>query len=219
MFGLMIWIRRDELRCGNRRRRAFRHFVGIMDILDYARPRQHETGLDGPDLIEDIMGKPRKEQPEAESIFANNPFIEGLFEWMDSPEGQQSIAVRDVLWDLLEGVQVDAKQRQLIWPGAKRTARKERLDLDQSVQRIQKMCPEFPGGEIEEFLLDWIVWAMIRKTTPRPSLTNSTSSLSGGLPTIAERQKPQKNRRELVTLEYSGLSLHHVLAWFRPGWG
>lgn len=156
MFGLMIRIRRDELRCGNRRRRAFRHFVGIMDILDYARPRQHETGLDGPDLIEDIMGKPRKEQPEAESIFANNPFIEGLFEWMDSPEGQQSIAVRDVLWDLLEGVQVDAKQRQLIWPGAKRTARKERLDLDQSVQRIQKMCLEFPGGEIEEFLLDWI---------------------------------------------------------------
>ena len=153
---LMIRIRRHELDCGNRRRRAFRHFVGTMDILDYARPRQHETGLDGPDLIEDIMGKPRKEQPEAESIFANNPFIEGLFEWMDSPEGQQSIAVRDVLWDLLEGVQVDAKQRQLIWPGAKRTARKERLDLDQSVQRIQKMCPEFPGGEIEEFLLDWI---------------------------------------------------------------
>jgi hypothetical protein len=153
---LMIRIRRHELHCGNRRRRAFRHFVGTMDILDYARPRQHETGLDGPDLIEDIMGKPRKEQPEAESIFANNPFIEGLFEWMDSPEGQQSIAVRDVLWDLLEGVQVDAKQRQLIWPGAKRTARKERLDLDQSVQRIQKMCPEFPGGEIEEFLLDWI---------------------------------------------------------------
>jgi hypothetical protein len=32
-------------------------------------------------------------------------------------------------------------------------------------------------------------------------LTNSTSSLSGGLPTIAERQKLQKNRRELVTLE------------------
>jgi len=156
MMMLMIRIRRHELHCGNRRRRAFRHFVGIMDILDYARPRQHETGLDGPDLIEDIMGKPRKEQPEAESIFANNPFIEGLFEWMDSPEGQQSIAVRDVLWDLLEGVQVDAKQRQLIWPGAKRTARKERLDLDQSVQRIQKMCPEFPGGEIEEFLLDWI---------------------------------------------------------------
>jgi hypothetical protein len=32
-------------------------------------------------------------------------------------------------------------------------------------------------------------------------LTNSTSSLSGGWPTIAERQNPQKNTRELVTLE------------------
>src|SRR5260370_19965800 len=130
MFGLMIRIRRDELRCGNRRRRALRQLVGIMETLDYARTRQHETGLDGPDLIEDIMGKPRKEQPEAESIFANNPFIEGLFEWMDSLEGQQSIAVRDVLWDLLEGVQVDAKQPLRMWPGAKPTARKERLDVD-----------------------------------------------------------------------------------------
>src|SRR6266704_5351594 len=150
MFGLMIRIRRDELRCGNRRRRAFRHFVGIMDILDYARPRRHETGLDGPDLIEDIMGKPRKEQPEAESIFANNPFIEGLFEWMDSPEGQQSIAVRDVLWNLLEDVQLDAKQRKLIWPDS------ERLDLEQSIERVQKKYPDFPRDEVEEFLLDWI---------------------------------------------------------------
>ena len=32
------------------------------------------------------MGKPRKKHPEDDSIFANNPFIEGLFEWMDSPE-------------------------------------------------------------------------------------------------------------------------------------
>ncbi len=35
---------------------------------------------------------------------------------MDSPEGQQSIEVRDVLWNLLEDVQLDAKQRKLIWP-------------------------------------------------------------------------------------------------------
>src|ERR1035437_5807673 len=105
MIMLMIRIRRHEPHCGNRRRREFRHFVGILDILDYARPRQHETGLDGPDLIEDIMATPRTEHPESESIFANNPFIEVLFEGMDSPEGQQSIGVRDVLWDLLEGVQ------------------------------------------------------------------------------------------------------------------
>ena len=61
------------------------------------------------------MGKQRKEHPQ-DSIFASNPFLDGLFDWMDSPEGQQCIAVRDVLWDLLEDVQLDAKQRKLIWP-------------------------------------------------------------------------------------------------------
>ena len=64
--------------------------------------------------------------------------------------------VHDVLWDLLEDVQLDAKQRQLIWPDAKHMARKQRLDLDQSVQRIQKLHPGFPRDEVEEFLLDWI---------------------------------------------------------------
>lgn len=95
------------------------------------------------------MGKQRKEHPQ-DSIFANNPFLDGLFDWMDSPEGQQCIAVRDVLWDLLEDVQLDAKQRTLIWPDA------EPLDLEQSIQRIQKEYPDFPRDEVEEFLLDWI---------------------------------------------------------------
>jgi hypothetical protein len=36
-------------------------------------------------------------------------------------------------------VELDAKQRQLIWPDA------ERLDLVQSIQRIQKLYPDFPG--------------------------------------------------------------------------
>ena len=44
----------------------------------------------------------------------------------------------------------DAKQRQLIWPDA------ERLDLVQSIQRIQKLYPDFPGHEIEEVLINWI---------------------------------------------------------------
>ena len=95
------------------------------------------------------MGKQRREQPQ-DSIFANNPFLDGLFEWMDLPEGQQSIEVRDVLWNLLEDVQLDAKQRKLIWPDA------ELLDLEQSIQHVQKKYPDFPRNEVEEFLLDWI---------------------------------------------------------------
>ena len=95
------------------------------------------------------MSKQRREQPQG-SIFANNPFLDGLFEWMDSPEGQQCIELRDVLWNLLEDVLLDAKQRKLIWPDA------ERLDLEQSIQRVQKKYPDFPRDEVEEFLLDWI---------------------------------------------------------------
>jgi len=95
------------------------------------------------------MGKQRREQPQ-DSIFADNPFLDGLFEWMDSPEGQKSIAVRDVLWNLLEHAQPDAKQRKLIWPDA------ERLDLEQSIQRVQTKYPDFPRDEVEEFLLNWV---------------------------------------------------------------
>ena len=43
------------------------------------------------------MGKPRKKHPEEDTIFANNPFIEGLFEWMDSPEGEKHLEIYDVL--------------------------------------------------------------------------------------------------------------------------
>ena len=39
---------------------------------------------------------------------------------------------------------------KLIWPDA------EPLDLEQSIQRIQKEYPDFPRDEVEEFLLDWI---------------------------------------------------------------
>jgi hypothetical protein len=120
-----------------------------MDTPEHAPLRQHETGRDGPDLFEDLMSKQRREQPQ-DSIFADNPFLDGLFEWMDSPEGQKSIEVRDVLWNLLEYAQLDAEQRKLIWPDA------ERLDLQQSIQRVQKKYPDFPRDEVEEFLLDWI---------------------------------------------------------------
>jgi hypothetical protein len=109
-----------------------------------------KAGLDGPEPFEDLMGKPRKEHPEEESIFANNPFIEGLFGWMDSPEGERHLEIYDVLSNLMEDVRLDARERKVIWPDA------EHLDIEQSVQRIQKLYREFPRDEIEEFMIDWI---------------------------------------------------------------
>jgi hypothetical protein len=35
------------------------------------------------------------------SIFENNPFIDGLFEWMDSPRGQLSDEVSEAAWQRL----------------------------------------------------------------------------------------------------------------------
>ena len=95
------------------------------------------------------MGKKRK-QPSEQSVFDDNPFLEGFFAWMDSPEGERAREVLDALLDLMEDVQVDPKQRKFVWPDA------GSLDLQQSIEHIQKECPDFSVEEIEGHLLYWI---------------------------------------------------------------
>jgi len=95
------------------------------------------------------MGKQRKKHLQ-DNAFANKPFIEEFSDWVDSPEGELWTELSDALENLLKGVRLDARQRQFIWPDA------ERLDLEQSVQRIHKQYPNFPHDKIEEFLIDWI---------------------------------------------------------------
>ena len=103
----------------------------------------------GPDTFEEPMPRWSKQEPQ-DSIFENNPFIDGFFEWMDSPEGGQYMEISEALWTLMEGVHLDAPQRKVIWPDA------EKLDIEQSVQRIQKLFPDFPREGIEEALINWI---------------------------------------------------------------
>jgi hypothetical protein len=50
----------------------------------------------------------------------------------------------------LDALHVDAKQRQIIWPDGKR------LNLDESVQKIQADYPEFPPEAIESSLISWL---------------------------------------------------------------
>jgi hypothetical protein len=117
--------------------------------------------------------------------------------------------VHDVLWDLLKDVQIDAKQRQLIWPDA------ERLDLEQSIQRIQKLYPDFPRDEVEEFVLNWIDMGYYPENYSQAQLrrnsTSLTASQSNGSPTISERA--QKNERELGTLELSKMAFPLARSW------
>jgi hypothetical protein len=84
------------------------------------------------------MGKQRKEHPK-DNVSVNKAFIEEFSDWMDSPEGELWTEISDTLDDLLKDLQLDAKQRQLIWP------RGDRLDLEQSIQRIHKQYPDSPA--------------------------------------------------------------------------
>jgi len=89
-------------------------------------------------------------QPELPDLPESNPFVDGLVEWMDSPEGQLSIEAMDLVFALLENVQVDAKARRLIWTNG------ERLSIDASVKRIHAQHPELPTELIEDKLISWL---------------------------------------------------------------
>jgi hypothetical protein len=93
------------------------------------------------------MGKPRPKHP-----FQDNAFAEGFLDWTDSPQGQSSIEVSDALWELMEkeDVQLDARQHKILWPNG------NGLSIDQSVERIQKLYPNFPSQRIVSFLISWI---------------------------------------------------------------
>ena len=84
------------------------------------------------------------------SVWENNPFIDGLFEYMDSPRGQLFDEVREVVWQLLEKVDVDATHRKLIWEDERR------LSIEESVQRIHGDYQEYPVKLIEARLISWL---------------------------------------------------------------
>jgi hypothetical protein len=84
------------------------------------------------------------------SVWENNPFIEGLLEYMDSPQGQLADEVREVTWLLLKNVDVDANQRKLIWEDG------QRLSIAESVQRIYDDCEDCPVEMIEFSLITWL---------------------------------------------------------------
>jgi len=98
------------------------------------------------------------------SIFENNPFIEGFAEWMDSSEGELFDEVRELTWQSLKNVDVDASARKLIWEDGKR------LSIDQSVQRIHADYPQLPLDLIETQLIGWLEMEFAPKSYSREQL-------------------------------------------------
>lgn len=80
----------------------------------------------------------------------DNPFIDGLVEWMDAPQGQQSIEALDLVFDALEHAGVDARQRKIVWADGKR------LSIEQSAERIHAEHPGVPRDLIETHVLGWL---------------------------------------------------------------
>ena len=91
------------------------------------------------------MGKRR-----AKHAFEDNPFIDGFLEWMDAPEGQQSIEALDLVFDALQHAGVDARQHKIVWADGKR------LSIEQSAERIHAERPGLPRYLIETHVLGWL---------------------------------------------------------------
>ena len=112
-----------------------------------AQPHPDETGAQTltPKWYAYFMGK-----RQGKHTLENNPFVEGLIDWMGSPEGELSGAVSDAVWMLLEKADVDAKKRKIIWKDG------QKLSIPEAVQRIHADLPDFPLDLIEEHLIAWI---------------------------------------------------------------
>ncbi len=80
----------------------------------------------------------------------DNPFIDGFLEWMDAPEGQQSIEALDLVFAALAHAGVDARQRKIVWADGKP------LSIEQSAQRIHAAHPGVPRDLIETHVLGWL---------------------------------------------------------------
>ena len=144
----MIRMRGDGPHCGNRRRRAFRRLDGTMDIPEHGAAAPTKRAATAQTCSRTSWASNVGNSRRTASSRTTLSSMGSSSGW--TRQRARNPAVRDVLWNLLEHAQLDAKQRKLIWPDA------ERLDLEQSIQRVQTKYPDFPRDEVEEFLLNWV---------------------------------------------------------------
>ena len=94
------------------------------------------------------MKAPKKAKPA--ELPESNPFVDGFIEYVESPEGELAMEVMDLVVESLEGVQVDAKARKLLWEDG------QRLSIGASVQRIHADHSEIQAELIEEQVISWL---------------------------------------------------------------
>jgi hypothetical protein len=92
------------------------------------------------------MAKKKRMNPALEE----GPFGEGSSDWIHSSAGRESEEAREVVWPMLEGADVDAKRREIIWADG------EKLTIAQSVQRIHSAHPDLGVDVIESKVISWL---------------------------------------------------------------
>ena len=97
------------------------------------------------------MGK-RRAKPSGtdKHPFEDSAFVEGLLDWMDSPAGQHSIEALDLVFGEMDHVDVDAKQRKIVWTDGKW------LSIEESAERLHADYPDIPRDLIEDHLVGWL---------------------------------------------------------------
>lgn len=80
-----------------------------------------------------------------------NPFLDGLADWMDSPEGQLADEARETVWPVLDATQVDAQRQQILWPDDAM-----HLDIQQTVRRLFESYPHLGEALIEDKVVAWL---------------------------------------------------------------
>lgn len=91
------------------------------------------------------MGKRPAKHP-----LEDNPFVDGLVEWMGSSEGQLSIQARDLTFAALEDAGLDAKGRKIVWRDG------QRLSIEETAERIHAENPDVPRDQIEQRVVGWL---------------------------------------------------------------
>jgi len=66
------------------------------------------------------------------------------------PEGQQSIEALDLVFGALNHVEVDARQRKIVWTDGKR------LSIEQAAERLHAEHPDIPLDLIETHVFGWL---------------------------------------------------------------
>ncbi len=130
-----------------------------------------------------------------DSAFEDNPVINGFLEWMDAPEGQQSIEALDLVFDALEHAGVDARQRKIVWADGKR------LSIEQSAERIHAGHPDVACDVIETSVLGWLESCTAGSLLRAPTRGTRPAHRTVARRHMSARHGPPESNRELGTLE------------------